>query len=442
MRTITKGTVQPEGATSRTLAPPGSAAERAAPLVEALLGAAPVRLEFWDGTSVGPGNATCALRLRSPDALRRVLWSPGELGVARAFVVGDIDVDGDLFEAIRALRPAASNLRAGWRALPRTVTAAKRLGAVGRPLPPPPEEARPRGRRHSTARDAEVVGHHYDVGNDFYRLVLGPSLTYSCARFADPSTSLTEAQASKHDLVCRKLGLHERTGMRLLDVGCGWGSMAIHAAGQYGADVVGVTISRQQLELARRRVEEAGLADRVEIRLQDYRHLTGERFDAISSIGMSEHVGKVRIGAYFTTLASLLAPGGRLLNHAISSVGGSKIGGRTFMGRYVFPDGELLDVGDTVGAMQDAGLEVRDVESLREHYALTLRQWVANLEERWDEAVDLVGPRRARVWRLYMAASAVGFEDGGLAVHQVLGVTAGADGASGMPPTRDGWATG
>jgi len=442
MRETTRETDPSKRTSGDAVTARGSGARAAAPLVETLLGEAPVRLELWDGTIVGPRHETCTIRLRSPDALRRVLWSPGELGAARAFVAGDIDVEGDLFEAIRALRPAAANLRAGWRALPRTAAAATRLGAVGRPLPPPPEEARPRGRRHSTARDAAAVGHHYDVGNDFYRLVLGPSLTYSCARFADPSMSLTEAQASKHDLVCRKLGLHERTGMRLLDVGCGWGSMAIHAASQYGADVVGVTISRQQLELARRRVEEAGLADRVEIRLQDYRHLTGERFDAISSIGMSEHVGKARIGAYFETLASLLGPGGRLLNHAISSVGGSKLGGRTFMGRYVFPDGELLDVGVTVAAMQDAGLEVRDVESLREHYALTLRQWVANLEGRWDEAVELVGPRRARVWRLYMAASAVGFEDGGLAVHQVLGVVAGADGASGMPPTRDGWATG
>nr|WP_219942151.1 cyclopropane-fatty-acyl-phospholipid synthase family protein [Iamia sp. SCSIO 61187] len=419
----------------------GPAAEAAVPLAATLLGAVPVRLELWDGTSVGPDDESCTIRLRSPDALRRVLWSPGELGIARAFVAGDVDVDGDLYEAIRALRPAAANLRSGWRALPRTAAAARRLGAVGRPPAPPPEEARPRGRRHSTARDAEVVGHHYDVGNDFYRLVLGPSMTYSCARFADPAMSLNDAQASKHDLVCRKLGLHERPGMRLLDVGCGWGSMAIHAARHYSADVVGVTISREQHDAARRRVEEADLADRVEIRLQDYRDLRGERFDAISSIGMSEHVGKPRIAEYFSTLSALLAPSGRLLNHAISSVGGSKIGSRTFMGRYVFPDGELLDVGDTVNAMQAAGCEVRDVESLREHYALTLRQWVANLEEHWDEAVDLVGPRRARVWRLYMAASAVGFDDGGLNVHQVLGVVADADGASGMPRTRDGWAT-
>jgi len=320
--------------------------------------------------------------------------------------------------------------------LPRIVASASRLGIVGRPLSPPPEEIRPRGLRHSLARDAKVVGHHYDVGNDFYRLVLGPSMTYSCAHFSEPTMSLAEAQVSKYDLVCRKLGLHERTEMRLLDVGCGWGSMALHAASRYKARVVGVTISKEQFKAATARVEQAGLADRIEIRLEDYRQLVGERFDAISSIGMSEHVGKARIGEYFSTLASLLSPRGRLLNHAISSVGGSKLGPRSFMYRYVFPDGELLDVGDTVLAMEEAGLEIRDIESLREHYALTLRQWVANIEEHWDAAVGLVGVGRARVWHLYMAGSAVGFEDNGISIHQVLGVRPMDDGTSGMPLTR------
>jgi len=261
-------------------------------------------------------------------------------------------------------------------------------------------------------------------------------MTYSCALFADPAMSLTDAQAAKNDIVCRKLGLYERPGMRLLDVGCGWGSMALHAARQYDARVVGVTISREQFNAATRLVEQAGLADRVEIRLEDYRRLSGEHFDAISSIGMSEHVGQAKIGEYFSTLSSLLSPQGRLLNHAISSVGGSKLGRRTFMYRYVFPDGELLDVGDTVLAMEEAGLEVRDVDSLREHYALTLRAWVANLEAQWDAAVALVGVGRARVWRLYMAASAVGFENGSLAIHQVLGVLPTANGTSGVDLAR------
>lgn len=354
--------------------PAAPAADALAPLLDAFVVGAPVRIELWDGSTIGSDAVVGTIRLASPDALRRLVWSPDELGVGRAFVAGDLEVDGDLIDAIRSLRSAAPKVRAGWRVLPRAVDSARRIGALGRPLPPPPEEARPRGRRHSIFRDAEVIRHHYDVGNDFYRLVLGPSMTYSCARFTSETTSLDEAQASKHDLVCRKLGLHERPGLRLLDVGCGWGSMAICAASRYGAEVVGVTISRKQAELAQRRVEDAGVDDRVEIRLQDYRDVRSEQFDAISSIGMSEHVGKDGIGEYFSGLWSLLVPMGRMLNHAISSVGGSKLGRRTFMYRYVFPDGELLDVGDTAIAMQAAGFEVRDVESLREHYAWTLRQ--------------------------------------------------------------------
>jgi cyclopropane-fatty-acyl-phospholipid synthase len=223
----------------------------------------------------------------------------------------------------------------------------------------------------------------------------------------------------------------------LLDVGCGWGSMAIHAATNFAVSVVGITISEAQAALARERVAEAGVADRVEIRLQDYRDLRGEQFDAISSIGMSEHVGKENLDRYYELLREALRPQGRLLNHAISSVGGSRIGRGTFIGRYVFPDGELIDVGESVLAMERAGFEVRDVESLREHYAKTLKAWVANLEANWDEAVRLSGEARARVWRLYMAGSAVGFTDNGIAIHQVLGVVPTATGASGMPPTRE-----
>jgi cyclopropane-fatty-acyl-phospholipid synthase len=277
------------------------------------------------------------------------------------------------------------------------------------------------------------------VGNEFYRLVLGPSMTYSCARFVDETTPLEDAQEAKHELICRKLGIDGTHGARLLDVGCGWGSMAIHAASRHGARVVGVALSREQVDLAARRVAEAGLDGQVEIRLQDYRDLRGERFDAISSIGMFEHVGSQRMVQYFETLHELLTPTGRLLNHAISKPGGSVLGRRSFVGRYVFPDGELLDVAEVVQAMQRTGFEVRDVESLREHYSMTLHRWVSNLEEHWEEAVSLVGLPRASIWRLYMAASANGFDDGGLAIHQVLGVVAGPDGKSGMPPTRAGW---
>ncbi|MDQ1414587.1 MAG: cyclopropane-fatty-acyl-phospholipid synthase [Acidimicrobiaceae bacterium] len=416
-----------------------TAADAFGPLLAALFpDGIPVQFRFWDGSAAGTGDGPGAVVVRSNNALRRVLWAPGDLGFGRAVVAGDLDFEGDLFLVLRALQDAVPerDLRLGARAARGVLESSTRVGALGRPLPPPPEEITPRGWRHSKRRDARAISHHYDVGNDFYRLVLGPSLTYSCARFVDVGTSLEDAQASKHELVCQKLGLPQLRGARLLDIGCGWGSMALHAATEHGAKVVGVTISQEQAELARRRVAEAGMAEQVEIRLQDYRDLGGEQFDAISSIGMFEHVGSERTKQYFETALSLLRPGGRFLNHAISSKGGSRLGGRSFLGRYVFPDGELLDVGDVVLDMHAAGFEVRDVESLREHYARTLRAWVANLEAHWDEAVALVGVGRARIWRLYMAASAVGFEDGGVSVHQVLTVRPEPGGRSRMPAVR------
>ncbi len=420
---------------------PGTVAHALRPLLTAVLGPRlPLRVELWDGSVIGPLEAPGLLRVRSRDALRRLLWAPDELGLSRAYVAGELDLDGDVFRVLETRRDAvALDARLAFRMAPRALAAARATGAFGLPLPPPPEEARPRGRRHSRGRDASVVGHHYDVGNEFYEIVLGPSMTYSCAVFPDDDTTLEGAQRAKHELIARKLGLHESPGMRLLDVGCGWGSMAMHAAANHGASVVGITISREQAVRARHRVAEAGLQDQVEIREQDYRDLGGETFDAISSVGMFEHVGAARMAEYFGTLRGLLRPQGRLLNHAISSVGGSRLPRRSFTGRYVFPDGELIDVGQVALAMEAAGFEVRDVESLREHYARTLRHWVANLEQRWDDAVRLVGERRARIWRLYMAGSAVGFEDGGIGLHQVLGVIPEASGRSGMPPTRSEW---
>jgi len=420
---------------------PHGAAAALQPLVHNLLGGQiPVRFELWDGSVIGPSDGVATFHVRSSDALRRILWAPGELGFARAYVAGDIELEGDLVAILESLHAVAPrDVRVGLRALSAAFAAAYRAGALGLPLPAPPEEARIAGLRHSRRRDTRAVTHHYDVGNDFYRLVLGPSMTYSCARFADPDMTLEQAQESKHELICRKLGWPADRPLRLLDVGCGWGSMAMHAAANHGATVVGITLSAEQARLARRRVVEAGLGENVEIRVQDYRELRGERFDSISSIGMFEHVGKVRMAEYFETLRGLLGPGGRLLNHAISEQGGSKLRPWSFFGRYVFPDGELLDVGDVVLAMERAGFECRDVESLREHYARTLRAWVANLEANWDGAVEEVGLARARIWRLYMAGSVIGFEDGGIAVHQVLGVVPGEDGRSGMSPTRAAW---
>jgi cyclopropane-fatty-acyl-phospholipid synthase len=434
---------RPDRSVPQRLAPDrsDSVARALEPLVEMIFqGQPPVRLRFWDRSEMGATDAAATVDVRSPDALRRLLWSPGELGLARAYVSGDLEVIGDLPTALEILGDAGRrNRRPAAQIILRGLLSAVRLGVAGPPLPAPAVEARRSGRRHSRRRDAEAIGHHYDVGNDFYRLLLGPSMVYSCARFTDAATSLEAAQEAKMDMVCRKLGLDARPGTRLLDVGCGWGSLAIHAARRYGVEVVGITLSREQAGLARERVAQSGLDQRVEIRVQDYRDLRGERFDAISSVGMSEHVGGPRLGEYFETLRSALAPGGRLLNHAISRVGGSAMGPGSFIGRYIFPDGELIDVGDVVLAMERHGLEVRDIESLREHYPRTLQAWLANLEGSWTDAVAEIGLPRARAWRLYMAASANAFAAGKISVHQVLAVAADPDGTSHMPATRSAW---
>ncbi len=430
-----------EALTTRDAMRATSAADAVAPLLDALLGPdVPIRVELWDGSVIDRPRPAVTLRVVSPDAMRRMLWMPNEVGLARAYVSRELELDGDIFVAVETFRRALRERRTSRaRALPAAIAAARRAGTLGPPLPPPPEEARLSGLRHSLGRDSKAISHHYDVGNEFYELVLGPAMTYSCARFTDPGMGLEAAQGAKHELICRKLGLADAPGRRLLDVGCGWGSMAIHAATHHGAQVVGITISEAQAELARRRVEDAGVADRVEIRLQDYRELGGETFDAISSVGMSEHVGKAKLDTYYGQLRAALRPRGRLLNHAISTVGGSRIGRGSFIGRYVFPDGELIDVGDSIRSMERAGFEVRDAESLREHYALTLRAWVANLEASWDRAVELVGEARARVWRLYMAGSACAFEYHATSIHQVLGVVPDGDGRADMPATRRAW---
>ncbi len=405
----------------------------------------PVRIELWDGTAFGPQTATRVV-VRTPEAMRRVLFRPGELGFARAYIAGEIDVKGDIFDALDLRRHLGSG-----RVTPAVLRAAATLLRWFGPVPPrpPADEARLRGRRHSRERDAAAISHHYDLSNAFYRQVLGPSMTYSCGVWTRsgeglPEMGLDAAQDAKHELVCRKLGL--RAGMRLLDVGCGWGSLLVHAARHHGVEGVGVTISREQLDLARRRIADAGLADRLEIRQQDYRDITDGPFDAISSIGMVEHVGRELLPVYFRELFRLLRPAGRLLNHGIAFPGDPAgqartrphLGpfplpaGRDFVARYVFPDGELHEVGLITSVMQAAGFELRHAENLREHYGLTLRAWVANLEEHWEAAVAEVGESRARVWRLYMAGSALMFEGGQAQLHQLLAVRR-AGGRSGMP---------
>ncbi|WP_127359865.1 SAM-dependent methyltransferase [Actinacidiphila soli] len=426
------------------------AAGRLTALAEQALGTPfPLRVRAWDGSQSGPPDAP-ALVLRKRRALRRLLWRPSELGLARAWVAGDLDVEGDLYEALGRLAGFLWERDDATRGITEVLRdpATYRLGrealalaGPGLPPPPPPEEVRRRsGMLHSPRRDREAISHHYDVGNNFYELVLGPSMVYSCAYWETPEATLEDAQVAKLDLICRKLGL--QPDQRLLDVGCGWGSMVLHAAEHYGVRATGITLSTEQAAYARKRVAEAGLTDRIDIRVQDYRAVPDGPYDAISSIGMAEHVGRDRYREYAAVLYGLLRPGGRLLNHQIARrpvADEEKYHVDEFIDRYVFPDGELAQVGSTVSRLEEAGFEVRDVEAIREHYARTLRQWVANLETHWRDALRLTSPGRARVWRLYMAACALSFEHNRIGVNQVLAVRTTASGDSGMPRTRAEW---
>ncbi|UIX33587.1 SAM-dependent methyltransferase [Streptomyces sp. GQFP] len=431
------------------------AASRLQSFAEQLLGAPlPMRIRAWDGSEAGPPGAP-TLVVRNRRALRRLLWKPGELGLARAWVAGDLDIEGDFYAALDLLSglvwERGEDARTLTEALREPEVRAAVRGLVkiaGLPLPPaPPREEVPRRRRHLHTKrtDKRAVSHHYDVGNDFYEIVLGPSMVYSCAYWDAPggtsgSGTLEGAQRDKLDLVCRKLAL--TPGLRLLDVGCGWGSLAIHAAREHGVHVVGVTLSQEQAAYARKRVADQGLTDRVEIRVQDYRDVTDGPFDAVSSVGMAEHVGSEQYLTYARDLYALLKPGGRLLNHQIARRPHADEDAYTldgFIDAYVFPDGELEPIGTTVTQLERAGFEVRDVESIREHYALTLRQWVTNLEGDWARAQQLTSPGRARVWRLYMAASALAFEHNRIGVNQVLAVRTSGEGDSGMPLRARTW---
>jgi len=425
------------------------AAPRLKSLVEQLLGDPfPLRIRAWDGSEAGPPGAPTLL-VRNRKALRRLLWKPGELGLVRAWVAGDLGVEGDLYTALDLISglvwERGEDARGLGEALRDPEVRAAVRGLVkmaGPPLPPTPprEEVRRRRHLHTKRSDKRAISHHYDVGNDFYEIVLGSSMVYSCAYWEDAGT-LEDAQRDKLELIARKLDL--RPGRRLLDVGCGWGSMAIHAAREHGASVVGVTLSQEQAAYARKRVADEGLTDKVEIRVQDYRDVTDGPYDAISSIGMAEHVGADRYLEYARNLYVLLKPGGRLLNHQIARRprrDESAYSVDEFIDAYVFPDGELAPLGTTVTQLERAGFEVRDVESLREHYALTLRRWVANLEAQWARAVQLTSPGRSRVWRLYMAASALAFERNRIGVNQVLAIrTPEPSGASGMPLRARTW---
>jgi cyclopropane-fatty-acyl-phospholipid synthase len=378
----------------------------------------PFTLRFWEGTELAATSPEGPVfTVRSPAAVAHLLRAPGQLGLGRAYAAGELEAD-DLDRVIDLLdtyKPPAIDRSARLRL---SVAA---LAAVGLTRPPriPASELRPSGRRHSRERDARAVRHHYDVSNEFFALFLDSSLTYSCALFSRGAQTLEEAQDAKRELVCQKLALKE--GERILDVGCGWGSFVMHAASQHGVEAVGITLSPAQAEGARARVAEAGLSDRVEIRLADYRDLAGERYDAIASIGMVEHVGANQIDLYARQLAGLLDPGGRLLNHGIARLRHGDAEAGPFSERYVFPDAAPLHVSRVILALERAGIVPEHVEGLAQDYADTLTHWIERLDANREQAELLVGAERLRVWRLYLRAARNGFRTGFTSIFQVLG---------------------
>ncbi|MFA5709071.1 class I SAM-dependent methyltransferase [Mycolicibacterium sp.] len=406
----------------------------------------PLRFTAYDGSSAGPEDAPVGLNLLTPRGTTYLATAPGDLGLARAYVSGDLETygvhPGDPYELLAALAHKLNFRR------PSARTLAQIIRSIGverlKPIAPPPQEALPRwrriaeGLRHSKSRDAEVIHHHYDVSNRFYELVLGPSMTYTCAAYPDPDATLEEAQENKYRLVFEKLRLKE--GDRLLDVGCGWGGMVRYAA-RRGVRTIGATLSAEQAAWAQHKIAEEGLSELAEVRHSDYRDVTETGFDAVSSIGMTEHIGVANYPAYFGFLRSKMRTGALLLNHCITrpnNRSGATAGG--FIDRYVFPDGELTGSGRIITEMQDVGgLEVLHEENLRMNYSLTLRDWCRNLVENWDEAVAEVGLPTAKVWGLYMAGSRLGFETNVVQLHQVLAVKLDSRGNDGGLPLRPWW---
>jgi cyclopropane-fatty-acyl-phospholipid synthase len=403
---------------------------------------APVRFTAYDGSSAGRSDARLGLHVATPRGLSYLVTAPGSLGMARAYVQGDLEVSGvhpgNPYDALRLIEDELVLRR------PAPAEAVRWLRALGlrRLLPPeiPAQEVRATskiGLRHGRTRDANAIKHHYDVSNRFYEMVLGPSMTYTCAVYPHADATLEQAQEHKYDLVARKLGL--KPGMRLLDVGCGWGGMVRHAAKEYGVEVLGVTLSREQAGWAQARLEREGLAEHAQVRHLDYRDVQDGGFDAVSSIGLIEHIGVKNYPAYFSFLRSKLRPGGRLLNHGITRPDNLHAGlpRRGFIGRYVFPDGELTGSGDILRAMEDAGLEVHHHENIRVHYARTLLAWCENLAANWDACVAEAGLATTKVWGLYMAGSRLAFERNGIQLHQLLATRTDDTGESGYPLRPD-----
>lgn len=409
-------------------------------------GPLPFRFTAYDGSSVGPQDADIGLHLRSQRAAAYLVTAPGSLGLARAYISGELQVigvhPGNPYEALRVLGDAVLSSKPEKRDVLRLATAVGVRRLIP-PPPPPPQETPPEWRRfkngwlHSRSRDSEAIQHHYDVSNRFYEHLLGPSMTYTCACYPTDHSTLEEAQEHKHDLVARKLGLTE--GMRLLDVGCGWGGMVMHAARKYGVRALGVTLSAKQAEWAQIEIKRQGLDHLAEVRHLDYRNVSEAGFDAVSSIGLTEHIGVRNYPSYFGFLLDRLRPGGRLLNHCITrsdNVHAPRVR-RGFIDRYIFPDGELTGSGTVISAMQDSGFEVRHSENLREHYARTCAAWCDNLVANWDACVAEAGEATAKLWGLYLAGSRMGFETNVVQLHQVLGVRLHEDGRSDYPLRHD-----
>jgi cyclopropane-fatty-acyl-phospholipid synthase len=406
----------------------------------------PFRFTAYDGSAAGPEDSPIRVHLNNERGLSYLITAPGDLGMARAYVSGDLTLEGvhpgDPYDAMRVLQ------RESGIKIPSPTEALAIIRGLGwsylKPPPPPPQEALPRWRRliegfrHSKGRDADAIHHHYDVSNRFYEMVLGPSMTYTCACFPTEDTTLEEAQFQKYDLVARKLGL--KPGMKLLDIGSGWGGMVRHAAKHYGVEVVGVTLSREQAAWAQDAIKRDGLDAVAEVRWGDYRDVRDTGFHAVSSIGLTEHIGIRNYPAYFSFIRDKLLPGGRLLNHCITRRDNLSTDTGAFIDRYVFPDGELTGSGRIITEMQDVGLEVRHEENLREHYALTLKGWCHNLRTNWDECVREVGEGTAKVWGLYMAGSRLSFERNEIQLHQVLAVRPDEDGDAHFP-LRPTWLT-
>jgi cyclopropane-fatty-acyl-phospholipid synthase len=413
-------------------------------LTTALGGPLPLRLRAWDGSECGPADAPVVV-VRSRSALRRMVWKPGELGLADAYIAGDLDIDGDLATGLSQVGNAVRDRgpgrdRPGLADRAAMAITALRLGALG-PRPPAAgaQQARLSGPLHSAARDRAAISHHYDLSNDWYAALLDASMAYSCAYWREaeaPGYGLAEAQRDKLDLVCRKLDLAE--GSRLLDIGCGWGSLSLHAAERFKARVTAVTLSREQRDFVQARASERGLSERVDVSLRHYRDIAGGGYDAVSAIEMGEHVGERQYPGFAARLHRLLRPRGRLLIQQMSR-GATAPGGGAFIASYIAPDMHMRPVGQTVDILESAGMEVRSVESLREHYVRTIAAWSRTLDERWPRFVALAGEPTARVWRLYLAGAGLAFAERRMGVDQILAVRPEPGGGSGMPPTPHPW---